>query len=631
MPKINVLSEEIAQLIAAGEVVERPSSVIKELVENSIDAGATVIEVEISGGGASLMRVTDNGCGIDRSDIKTAFLRHATSKLSLESDLDRIATLGFRGEALASIAAVSKVHIISKTENSDEGVSYEIIGGEEGALSEVGCPNGTTIVVENLFFNTPARFKFLKKDVSEANAVAAVVDKIALSHPEIAVRLIRDSRQVLNTPGDNKLKSAIYAIYGREFVSGLMKVSYEYDGIQVEGYVSKPSFARANRNMQNFFINGRYVKSRTAMAALEQAFKGSIVSGKFPSCVLHITINASAVDVNVHPAKIEVRFIDEKPMFQAIYHAVKSALLQKDTNKRATFEHRGEGMTQTREDYEQRNTARKTEYAKELGQLSGEENNQIGISTEELEEPEVFKPKKALTLRDSLDTDEILRDWYKAPAKPAEDTQVAQIKEDTVSEQATKEIPDNPAPKPMKYLAQAFKTYILLECGEDELVLIDKHAAHERLIYERLKAEGEQISQTLLEPIVVALEKNEYAALLENKTEIARLGFDVEGFGEGSIIVRSVPLEIDDIRDAIAEIAGYLLLNKNDITPKKMDWVYHNVACRAAIKAGDINDKDELIKLVTDLQNNTDVKYCPHGRPIRIVITKKEIEKQFGR
>ncbi|HBM99028.1 MAG TPA: DNA mismatch repair endonuclease MutL, partial [Ruminococcus sp.] len=337
MGVINVLDKHVAELIAAGEVVERPASVIKELIENSIDAGAKNITVEIKNGGTTFMRVADDGCGIWKDDIKVAFLRHATSKVKLESDLDCISTLGFRGEALASICAVSRLQLITRNKNEDIGTCYEINGGEEVSFDDAGCPIGTTFVIRDLFYNIPARAKFLKKDVSEGNAVSNIIDKTALSHPEIAFTYIRDGKQVLKTFGDGKLLSAIYSVFGRDFANGLIPVEYQLDAIKVYGYVSKPQNSRPNRNMQNFFINGRYVKTRTAMAAVEEAFKGSVMVGKYPSCVLNIEVPFEMIDVNVHPAKIEVRFINERPVFDTVYHAIKSSLLKNDSRKNANF------------------------------------------------------------------------------------------------------------------------------------------------------------------------------------------------------------------------------------------------------------------------------------------------------
>lgn len=328
MGKINVLDKSIAELIAAGEVVERPASVIKELLENSVDAGATAITVEIKNGGVKYIRITDNGSGIMKDDVPKAFLRHATSKVSVANDLDNIATLGFRGEALASICAVAKVQLLTRHFSEDIGTSYEINGGQEVSCGDAGCPKGTTIIVRDIFYNVPARMKFLKRDVAEGNAVANIIDKLALSHSEIAFTFIRDGKQVLKTPGDGNLKSAIYSVYGREFVNKLIPVDYSLNGVQISGYITKPEFARPNRNMQNFFINGRFVKSLTAAKALEEAFKGSIMVGKIPSCVMHISIPCDTVDVNVHPAKTEVRFINERPIFDAVYHGVKTALLR---------------------------------------------------------------------------------------------------------------------------------------------------------------------------------------------------------------------------------------------------------------------------------------------------------------
>ena len=338
MGLINVLDKHVAELIAAGEVVERPASAIKELIENSIDAGADDITVEIQNGGITFMRVTDNGCGILRDDVKLAFLPHATSKIKIENDLDSISTLGFRGEALASISSVSKLQILTCHESESIGTSYEIDGGEEASFDDAGCPKGTTIIARDLFYNIPARMKFLKTDRSEGNAVANVIDKIALSHPEIAFTFIRDGKRVLNTSGDNKIKSVIYSVYGRDFANGLIPVNYELNGIKVQGYISSPVNARPNRGMQNFFINGRYVKSGTASAALEEACKGSVMVGKFPACVLHLSVPFEAIDVNVHPSKIQVRFVNERPVFDAVYHAVKTSLSTGDKRKEITFD-----------------------------------------------------------------------------------------------------------------------------------------------------------------------------------------------------------------------------------------------------------------------------------------------------
>ncbi len=630
MPKIQVLDKQIAELIAAGEVVERPSSVIKELVENSMDAGATVITVEIRRGGITFMRVTDNGCGISPEDVPTAFLRHATSKITRQDDLDSIMTLGFRGEALASISAVSHVELLTKASGAESGVSYTCGGEEEPCMREAGCPEGTTIIIRDLFYNTPARMKFLKKDSTEGNSVAGVLDKLALSHPEISFRFIRDGRETLRTPGDNKLSSAVYGVYGREFLSTLIPVEYEYEHIHVSGFVSSPAGSRPNRSMQNFFINGRYIRSRTAMAALEEACKGSIMVGKFPACVLHLNLSFGVVDVNVHPAKLEVRFVNERPVFDAVYHAVKSALNAGDKPK--TMELKRPAVQPF------------------APVLEKHEQQILSDSPEPVPVPKTptVPMQKITVFRDSApqkDTfhsfvDRVLEDDQ--PPKTAE--QPAPIEQPTQTaalesfQKPDAQPPEQPKPMVREFhsriLGEAFGTYLIVEYSQDELMFIDKHAAHERLLYEKLKASnGSGEAQTLIEPIAVTLEKEEYSAVLARKEDLFQAGFEVEDFGTGTVLVRSVPLLLDggDAAAAIMEIAGYLASLKKDFTTEHMDWVYHNVACRAAIKAGDITRKEELIALAEELEQNPQVRYCPHGRPVYILLKRREIERQFGR
>ena len=666
MGRINVLDKHIAELIAAGEVVERPSSVIKELVENSIDAGADAITVEIKNGGTTFMRVADNGCGILREDVKVAFLRHATSKVKLEKDLDSISTLGFRGEALASISAVSHLELITKAETESVGTRYVISGGEEVSFGDAGCPQGTTFIIRDLFYNIPARMKFLKTDVGEGNAVSNIIDKIALSHPEIAITYIKDSKQVLKTSGDGKLLSAIYSVYGRDFASSLIPVDYELNGISVNGYISKPQGARPNRNMQNFFINGRFVKSRTAMAAIEEACKGSVMVGKFPACVLNLSINFEAVDVNVHPAKIEVRFVNERPVFDAVYHAVKSALLNKDTRKNAVFS-------------SSKPNIRVNPF--ELAQKVFRERDEEKIKAEIKKQPPLVETKKAdnpfdlldepvkavksqpinfdVKVADSVSVDSTLVDTsainVQEPANAVVEDDVSEqpsvsvetqatVLTSIIEETATFLDSDNKTEeiKPLfdssedtfKYIGEAFKTYIIIEKNEKELILIDKHAAHERIIYEKLKeSKGNGYSQLLLEPISVTLDKIDYNSVLHNLSSFRETGFDIDDFGNGMVIVRSAPqyLEKEDIEQTIIEMAGYLTDNKKSIRTEQMDWIYHNVSCRAAIKAGNISTDRELIDIARKLESDSSLKYCPHGRPLCIVIKKHEIEKQFGR
>ncbi|WP_302196470.1 DNA mismatch repair endonuclease MutL [uncultured Ruminococcus sp.] len=702
MGVINVLDKHIAELIAAGEVVERPSSVIKELVENSIDAGAKNITVEIKNGGTTFMRVADDGCGIYRDDIKKAFLRHATSKVKTANDLDTISTLGFRGEALASISAVSRLQVITKNENEEIGSCYEIEGGDEISLEEAGCPTGTTFVIRDLFYNIPARSKFLKKDVAEGNAVSALMDKIVLSHPEVAFTFIRDGKQVLRTFGDGKLLSAIYSVFGKDFAKGLIPVDYTLDSVTVKGYISKPINSRPNRNMQNFFINGRFVKTRTGMAALEEAYKGSIMVGKFPSAVLQLTVPYEIIDVNVHPAKIEVRFINERPVFDAIYHAVKTALQQGDERKQVHFKentafneikkvnpfNNAQAVFAKAENTPAEKPIKPIEriepvlknsepkpynpfdeldlkdektkpvsidnlkmsdssnpfdiYSKQAIKRNSElENKKAEFSKQKLEKAEqlILKatqqeeslPKQKITVDDltaeSTETP-IETEVSKEEVKPLKE--ISENKTD--NNDALTELPKEQTK--LRFLGEAFNTYIIVEKNDNEVLIIDKHAAHERIIYEKLKADsGSANVQYLLTPITVTLDKIDYDAAVSNLDMFAKCSFDVEDFGNGTLLVRSAPqyLAATEIADCITEMSGYIASGKKDIYTEKMDWFYHNVSCRSAIKAGNKSTVQELMDIAWTLEKNPQIKYCPHGRPICIVMTKYEIEKQFGR
>lgn len=702
MGVINVLDKHIAELIAAGEVVERPSSVIKELVENSIDAGAKNITVEIKNGGTTFMRVADDGCGIYRDDIKKAFLRHATSKVKTANDLDMISTLGFRGEALASISAVSRLQVITKNENEEIGSCYEIEGGDEISLEEAGCPTGTTFVIRDLFYNIPARSKFLKKDVAEGNAVSALMDKIVLSHPEVAFTFIRDGKQVLRTFGDGKLLSAIYSVFGKDFAKGLIPVDYTLDSVTVKGYISKPINSRPNRNMQNFFINGRFVKTRTGMAALEEAYKGSIMVGKFPSAVLQLTVPYEIIDVNVHPAKIEVRFINERPVFDAIYHAVKTALQQGDERKQIHFKentafneikkvnpfNNAQAVFAKAENTPAEKPIKPIEriepvlknsepkpynpfdeldlkdektkpvsidnlkmsdssnpfdiYSKQAIKRNSElENKKAEFSKQKLEKAEqlILKatqqeeslPKQKITVDDltaeSTETP-IETEVSKEEVKPLKE--ISENKTD--NNDALTELPKEQTK--LRFLGEAFNTYIIVEKNDNEVLIIDKHAAHERIIYEKLKVDsGSANVQYLLTPITVTLDKIDYDAAVSNLDMFAKCSFDVEDFGNGTLLVRSAPqyLAATEIADCITEMSGYIASGKKDIYTEKMDWFYHNVSCRSAIKAGNKSTVQELMDIAWTLEKNPQIKYCPHGRPICIVMTKYEIEKQFGR
>lgn len=688
MGVINVLDKHVAELIAAGEVVERPASVIKELVENSIDAGSKHITVEIKRGGTTFMRVSDDGCGIARDDVKVAFLRHATSKVKVETDLESISTLGFRGEALASICAVSRLQLITKNINDEIGTSYIIEGGEEKSFEEAGCPNGTTFVIRDLFYNIPARAKFLKKDISEGNAVSNIIDKTALSHPEIAFTYIRDGKQVLKTYGDGKLMSAIYSVFGRDFANGLIPVDYQLDSIKITGYISKPVYSRPNRNMQNFFINGRYVKTRTAMAAIEEAFKGSIMVGKFPSCVLNIELPYELIDVNVHPAKIEVRFINERPVFDAVYHAVKSSLMKFDDRKQAVFKtdsafndiKKFNPFENSDVVLKHQNTNKITEQKQnqeiKLKAQNLRQNNEFNpFESVEFTEPEQ-KPQKTVNSQKSVNIDNLKVSDSQAPfdlySKQAINNAKREqsysknadinifVDESESNEAKNIDIPYNPPvitqekqaeskvgvkddneirlikkdENVIRYIGEVFGTYIIAEKNKNEVIFIDKHAAHERMIYEQLKAEkAASFSQILLQPVTVTLGKAEYDAAINNLEMFKNCAFDVEDFGNSSVIVRSAPqyLDASEITDSIVEMSDYIAQGKNDIFTEKMDWFYHNVACRTAIKAGDRSTPEELIDIVKRLEDNPNIKYCPHGRPICFVMKKSELEKQFGR
>lgn len=685
MPKINVLPKHVADLIAAGEVVERPSSVIKELVENSIDAGASSVTVEIRRGGITYMRVTDNGCGIRREDIRNAFKSHATSKILNEEDLHAIGTLGFRGEALASIAAVAKVDVLTRTPDEDIGTVYKIAGSEEQALDDAGCPLGTTIVVRDLFYNTPARMKFLKRDVTEGNSVAGVVDRLAMSHPEVAIRFIRDDRQQLATTGNGKLTSAVYSVFGREFASGLLPTEYELKGVKVDGLVSKPTASRRNRSMQFFYLNGRLVKSRTATAALEQAYKGAIMVGKFPACVLNIHIPLETVDVNVHPAKTEVRFSDEKLVFDAVYYAAKNAIEKKDVPNRLeltkqelrtqnpepktagdqlSMKEYPDKLPQRVEDFWQSGKA--SEWRKEVNRPKGKGKKKsvsIDIPYEEEKPRSHTESKIAQTEKKFGDT---AKEVPKASVHPEtkkketaekpchaptpyirkDDRMTASVVQEgknrvSVARPLEEHTPKKEeAPKPyaeqtevpdFRIIGEAFKTYIIFE-SEGKITLVDKHAAQERIYYDKLLRERESVKSQLVMPVSVTLSKEEYSVLLENRELLLEAGYNIDDFGGGTIVVREIPVMLigSDVTALIQEIAGQLLEDRSP-QPEKLKWIYANTACRAAIKAGDDTPPAMQRALVEYLLSHRDVRYCPHGRPICIEMTRTELEKGFGR
>lgn len=654
MPDILLLPKSVSELIAAGEVVERPSSVVKELLENAIDAGAFAVTLEIRRGGITYIRITDNGCGISRKNVPAAFLSHATSKVHTAQDLNSILTLGFRGEALASIAAVSRAEMLTRVAGEGNGTRYVIEGSEEKACADAGCPVGTTIVIRDLFYNTPARMKFLKKDVSEANAVAGVIDRIALSHPEISFRFIREGKETLLTPGDGKLASAIRAVYGKEFSAGVIPVDYTLNHIRVWGYTSKPVHSRGNRAMQNVFLNGRYVKSGTVTAAVEEAYKRSIMVGKFPAFILNIELPHDSVDINVHPAKIEVRFSNEKAIFDAVYYAVRGALEKFDTrpkielNARPAAElarpvlPRGEQLPLT---VVKPADIRKAERPQpdSVAKVSVPPPREVQPvrDTEIAAEPASFAVRQVIqpqaprrSAGTAVSAGAILPAMEKVPESAGD--MPAQIAPEPPERQAetAERVPElNPVAQKYTVIGEAFCTYIIVECGK-ELYFIDKHAAHERMLFEKLRREnGESHAQLLLKPVSVTMSKEEYSAVLEGQEVLHAAGFDIEDFGSGSVLVRSCPLNLsnEDIEPLLTEVAQYLMEHRHEVEPEKLDWLYHNVACRSAVKAGDSTSDLELRRFVERLLADESIRYCPHGRPVLITLSRGELEKQFGR
>lgn len=662
MPRINVLPKNIADLIAAGEVVERPSSVIKEFLENSIDAGAKNVTVEIKNGGKTYIRVTDNGCGIESEDVRKAFLSHATSKINSADDLDNIGTLGFRGEALASVAAVSKVELLTRTENEEVGTSYKIFGGEEIEFTEAGCPVGTTLIVRDLFYNIPARMKFLKKDVQEGNYIASILENIAVSYPQISFKFIRDGKLNFSTPGDGNLKSAIYAVFGKEYTESLLPVEYEANGISVTGFTGKPTSGRGSRSGQHFFVNGRFIKSPMCITALETAYKNSIMVGKFPPCVIFINLPFSAVDVNVHPAKTEVRFFEEKKIFDAVYQGALNALTQ-DTRPKASFSVakafmpevvKGEQLklneTPALEKQEIK-IEQKIEEKQELKfQIKQETPVEIKKTSLTAPKPETVKPseiKSTLTLKSNEEkTIDFLETEYVKPQEkklnisintmsvaPTKE-EVTEIKEEPpIVEKKIEAVVEEATPSlEFRIIGEAFKTYIFVEL-ENKMLMIDKHAAHERILFEKFKSQQTSFQQMLLVPVTVTLSPDEYNAVLENKELLYKAGYDMEDFGDRCVKVNACPTELvdEDIASITMELASYLSMNGKTVMPEKLDWIYHSMACRAAIKAGNTTTDYELRKFVEELLSREDIRYCPHGRPVMVEVSKRDLEKQFKR
>lgn len=639
MPTINVLDKSVAELIAAGEVIERPASVIKELVENAIDAGADHVTVEIKNGGITFMRVTDNGCGIAFEEIPTAFLRHATSKILTGSDLDNICTFGFRGEALASIAAVARVEMLTKQSHSEYGSSYKIEGGTETCHEKTGCPDGTTIIIRDLFYNTPARLKFLKKDVSEGNTVQAVIDKIALAHPEVAIKFIRDNKPVRITNGDGKHYSAIYSVFGKQFAASLIPVDYSVGNIKVCGYISSPLFSRANRSMQYFFVNTRSIKSVICMSALEEAFRNSIMVGKFPACVLNIDLPPSEVDVNVSPSKTEVRFAYEKNVFDAVYYGVKNGILNAENSREITIkpvEKQGVGKAENLVIAEQNVISEP-----ERPVFSGE---RVRLSSEaapyEMKQPEVIYKQERLSeiplpqppamKNVQVEEEPEIANPFKFLSKTVFEKPKA-AEEKPVIEPKT-EAEEKEEKPPLMVIGELFKTYIICQCGED-MILMDKHAAHERIRFEKLKKDFYQHSQLLLEPVNVQLSAEEWNAFTDFGEELLEMGIDFVPHNDFVVEITSMPTMLagGDERGTIEKIADILTHSNTNVKGEIFDEILHSMACKSAIRANEETSFEELKLLAETVWNDEKIRFCPHGRPIITVISKKELEKNFNR
>ena len=643
MPHIQCLPTHVADLIAAGEVVERPASVVKELLENAMDAGASAIAVELERGGLTYLRITDNGCGIAPDELPTAFLRHATSKLRKAEDLSAIGTLGFRGEALAAISAVSRVDIFSRQKGAGSGAMLHLEGGVPGEVTETGCPEGTTICVRDLFYNTPARMKFMKKDSAEAAAVGGIVQHLALSHPEVSFKLIRDGVEILHTPGDGKLLSAVYAAIGRDFAMGLLPIKGSGGEVMVEGFVTKPLHGHGTRGRQVFFVNGRFVKSQLLQAALEEAYRNRLLKGKFPGCVVHITLPADLVDVNVHPAKTVVKFVSDKAVFDAFYYTVRDALDSENKPEPLAPKQESFYRSMTVQQYKEK-VAPAAEVKKPLGSYVTRPAVPVkpavpaspAVPAKPLTgavhdvAPEKNKPFTA-TLP-TVDGREVT--YHITPPAPPEETA-----QQTVVELPVQPVQEEPVQQtletkeaPWRMVGEVLRTYIVCEDAQETLWLIDKHAAHERIRFDALKADHQPLmSQLLLAPLTVTLAAEESAAVLENLDTLHRFGFVCEDFGDGTILVREIPSDIrtGDAASTLEELAQKLLLGRIDPEGVR-DELLHTMACKSAIKAGMITDEKELAALVEKVQSG-EIKYCPHGRPVAVKLTKYEIEKMFKR
>ena len=662
MPPIRQLSPHVADLIAAGEVVERPASVVKELIENAIDAGAAAVVVELQNGGMSLIRVTDNGCGIPPDELPTAFLRHATSKLREAGDLAAIGTLGFRGEALAAISAVSRLDVFTRRKGAQLGASLHLEGGVPGPVEEAGCPEGSTFAIRDLFYNTPARLKFMKSDSAEASAAAALIAQIALSHPEVSIRYLRDGKEELHTPGDGKLLSAIYAARGRDFALRLTEVNGGGEGISVHGYVTEPLAGRGNRAMQTFFCCGRIIRSALLTTALEEAYANRNMKGKFPGCVLHIDLPLHQVDVNVHPAKTVVKFVSERAVFSALHHTVKDAL---DAEGRTAAGVAVPPIPGQRRDAPPAGQAAPTRGAAAVPQSRKDfyQTMDARAYRESVSRPGSASPAPAARPAGApLNSPEMggrlrFHDAVQPPRPPrqgdggdvpppavrvfAPQAEAAPAGETRPAPEEAKPapIPEEPEqtalparPAPWRFVGEVLHTYIVAEDGKD-VWLIDKHAAHERINFDRMKAGTEPIMrQQLLSPVAIDLPQEQYAALLEQLPLLEEFGFEAEDFGTGCLMLRAIPadLETGGIREALEMLAEKLLNGGGADPASARDAMLHTMACKASIKGGWVSDPAELQVLLDKVQSG-EVQYCPHGRPVKVKISQYEIEKMFKR
>ncbi len=631
MSVINILSPHVADLIAAGEVVERPASVIKELLENSFDAGAHQVTCEIRNGGTTYIRVTDDGCGMAPEDAGIAFLRHATSKLSKADDLAGISTMGFRGEALAAISSVSRIELITRQKGAAEGTRVVLNAGDIEEMTAFGCPEGTTMICRDLFFNTPARLKFMKSDRSEASSCIAAALRCALGRPDVSVRMIRDGTEEFFSPGDGRIDSCLYALLGREEAASMLQCSSTGEGIRMDGFISSPSEGRGNRAHQFFFVNGRFIRSLLLQSAVEQAYKNTLLTGRYPSCALYLSLSFNSVDVNVHPAKTEIRFGNEKSVFDFVYQAVKLALSAEDRLSPSLHSAHDTIIPQS-DNPPSISPIHETENNLSRAEPAG--GYRIGTSSFGSESAVLYAPQNAYSspqLKMEISPEDV-----SPPAQESSHSPVQEPLSDGKGEELPVEKPVQNVEKAVridhKILGEAFHTYIIVERNED-IILIDKHAAHERMIFDRLKAAGREISsQMLLIPAIVRLSLEDAELLEKNGTLLTDLGFEIEPYGEKEYIIRGVPadMNITDIPAAIEEICEKLKSCK-DVDPASVqDDILHTVACKAAIKAGWDTQRPELEKIASAVLSG-EIRYCPHGRPVSAVVTRKDLDKLFKR